>query len=157
MRGGLFCFVRRVGRVWFVQDEAIGCGRLAACRTNEGGSATAAVRSFLLDRSMSQRKQTESSLLNPGRFKLTAALKIRQCSLHPTKMMHCDSQRLIMKAIRTTISLPPEQLQRLQEMADQHGLSLAWLVRQAVNEFLERTEKVGEFHPLNGYQKKDQG
>lgn len=62
-----------------------------------------------------------------------------------------------MKAIRTTVSLPPEQLQRLQEMADQHGLSLAWLVRQAVNEFLERTEKVGEFHPLNGYQKKDQG
>ena len=55
-----------------------------------------------------------------------------------------------MKAIRTTISLPPEQLQRLQEMADQHGLSLAWLVRQAVSEFLERTEKVGEFHPLNG-------
>lgn len=77
-RDGLFCFVRRVGRVWFVQDEAIGCGRLAACRTNDGGSATAAVRSFLLDRSMSQRKQTESSLLNPGRFKLTAALKIRQ-------------------------------------------------------------------------------
>lgn len=60
-----------------------------------------------------------------------------------------------MKAIRTTISLPPEQLQRLQEMADQHGLSLAWLVRQAVSEFLERT--VGEFHPLSGYQKKDQG
>jgi len=53
-----------------------------------------------------------------------------------------------MKAIRTTISLPPEQLQRLQEMADQHDLSLAWLVRQAVNEFLERTEKRGAFHPL---------
>jgi predicted transcriptional regulator len=60
------------------------------------------------------------------------------------------------KAIRTTISLPPEQLQRLQEMADQHGLSLAWLVRQAVNEFLERTEKRGEFHPLAA-SNKDQG
>jgi predicted transcriptional regulator len=53
-----------------------------------------------------------------------------------------------MKAIRTTISFSPEQLQRLQEMADQHGLSLGWIVRQAVSEFLERTEKRGDFHPL---------
>ena len=60
-----------------------------------------------------------------------------------------------MKAIRTTISLPPEQLQRLHEIAYQHGLSLAWLVRQAVSEFLERREKVGEFNPLNEYQNKD--
>lgn len=58
-----------------------------------------------------------------------------------------------MKAVRTTISLPPEQLQRLQEMADQHGLSLAWIVRQAVNEFLERTEKRGEYHPLTSHDK----
>lgn len=61
-----------------------------------------------------------------------------------------------MKAIRTTISLPPQQLQRLQEMADQHGLSLAWIVRQAVNEFLERTDKRGQFHPL-ATPEKDQG
>lgn len=53
-----------------------------------------------------------------------------------------------MKAIRTTVSLSPEQLQRLQELADRHGLSLAWIVRQAVNEFLERTEKRGGFNPL---------
>ncbi|WP_158616796.1 CopG family ribbon-helix-helix protein [Acidovorax sp. FJL06] len=58
-----------------------------------------------------------------------------------------------MKAIRTTISLPPEQLQRLQEMADQYGLSLAWIVRQAVNEFLDRTEKRGQFHPLTSTEK----
>lgn len=60
-----------------------------------------------------------------------------------------------MRAIRTTVALPPEQLQRLQQMADQHGLSLAWIVRQAVSEFLERTEKRGEFHPL-ACQEKDQ-
>lgn len=60
-----------------------------------------------------------------------------------------------MKAVRTTISLPPEQLERLQQMADQHGLSLAWIVRQAVSEFLERTEKRGDFHPLAN-QEKDQ-
>ncbi|GHT88155.1 hypothetical protein AGMMS49543_25890 [Betaproteobacteria bacterium] len=53
-----------------------------------------------------------------------------------------------MKTVRTTVSLPPEQLKRLQRMADEHGLSLAWLVRQAVSEFLERAEKQGEFHPL---------
>lgn len=58
-----------------------------------------------------------------------------------------------MKAIRTTVSLPPEQLQRLQQMADQHGLSLAWVVRQAVSEFLERTERRGEFHPLASQEK----
>jgi predicted DNA-binding protein len=57
-----------------------------------------------------------------------------------------ENQR--MKTIRTTISLPPEQLSRLQRMADTHGLSLAWLVRQAVSEFLERTENQGKFHPL---------
>ncbi|PHV10232.1 CopG family ribbon-helix-helix protein [Chitinimonas sp. BJB300] len=61
-----------------------------------------------------------------------------------------------MKTIRTTVSLPVEQLERLQQMADQHSLSLAWLVRQAVNEFLERTEKRGDFHPLAAPEK-DQG
>lgn len=71
-------------------------------------------------------------------------------------MMKVDSTRCKVKAIRTTISLPPEQLQRLQQMADQHGLSLAWIVRQAVNEFLERTEKRGQFHPL-AYPEKGEG
>jgi predicted transcriptional regulator len=58
-----------------------------------------------------------------------------------------------MKTIRTTVSLSPEQLNRLQRMADEHGLSLAWLVRQAVSEFLERAEKQGEFHPLASLEK----
>jgi predicted transcriptional regulator len=53
-----------------------------------------------------------------------------------------------MKTARTTVSLPVEQLERLQQMADRHSLSLAWLVRQAVSEFLDRTEKEGPFHPL---------
>ena len=42
-----------------------------------------------------------------------------------------------MKAIRTTISFPPEQLQRLQEMADQHGLSLAGIYLHAVTASVE--------------------
>jgi predicted transcriptional regulator len=53
-----------------------------------------------------------------------------------------------MKTNRTTVSLPAEQLERLQKMADQHGLSLAWLVRQAVSEFLERTDRQASFNPL---------
>jgi predicted transcriptional regulator len=53
-----------------------------------------------------------------------------------------------MKAIRTTVSIPKEQLEELQRIADQHSLSLAWLVRQAIAEFLERTEHGTTFHPL---------
>ena len=51
-----------------------------------------------------------------------------------------------MKAIRTTVSLPTEQYQQLQLLADQHGLSIAWLIRQAVNDFLIRRESFG---PMN--------
>ena len=58
-----------------------------------------------------------------------------------------------MKTVRTTVSLPAEQLERLQKMADQYDLSLAWVVRQAVSEFLERTEKQGQFHPLASFTK----
>ena len=61
-----------------------------------------------------------------------------------------------MKAVRTTISLMPEQLERLQKMADQHHLSIAWIVRQAIDEFLERTDKRGEFDPL-ATAERDQG
>jgi predicted transcriptional regulator len=51
-----------------------------------------------------------------------------------------------MKAVRTTVSLPTEQYQQLQLLADQHGLSIAWLIRQAVNDFLSRR---GSFEPMN--------
>jgi predicted transcriptional regulator len=51
-----------------------------------------------------------------------------------------------MKAVRTTVSLPTEQYQQLQILADQHNLSIAWLIRQAVNDFLSRQES---FDPMN--------
>jgi predicted DNA-binding protein len=51
-----------------------------------------------------------------------------------------------MKVVRTTVSLPTEQYQQLQILADQHGLSIAWLIRQAVNEFLSKRES---FEPMN--------
>jgi predicted transcriptional regulator len=51
-----------------------------------------------------------------------------------------------MKAVRTTVSLPTEQYQQLQQLADQHDLSIAWLIRQAVNDFLSRRES---FEPMN--------
>ena len=53
-----------------------------------------------------------------------------------------------MKSARTTISLPPEQLEQLQALADRHGLSLAWLIRQAINEFLARVDQPADFNPL---------
>lgn len=53
-----------------------------------------------------------------------------------------------MKAVRTTISPPPEQLQHLQKIADQRGLPLVWVTRQAENEFPGRTEERRNFDPL---------
>lgn len=53
-----------------------------------------------------------------------------------------------MKSARTSISLPPEQLEQLQALADRHGLSLAWIIRQAINEFLARVELPATFDPL---------
>lgn len=41
-----------------------------------------------------------------------------------------------MKSTRTTVSLTTEQLQSLQEMADVNSLSVSWLIRQAVSDFL---------------------
>ena len=54
-----------------------------------------------------------------------------------------------MKSVRTTISLPPDQLEQLQALADRHGLSLAWVIRQAINEFLARVEQKASFDPLH--------
>jgi predicted transcriptional regulator len=53
-----------------------------------------------------------------------------------------------MKSARTTISLTPEQLEQLQALADKHGLSLAWVIRQAISEFLVRVEQPADFNPL---------
>lgn len=53
-----------------------------------------------------------------------------------------------MKSARTTISLPPEQLEQLQALADRHDLSLAWVIRQAINEFLARVDQPADFNPL---------
>jgi len=53
-----------------------------------------------------------------------------------------------MKTVRTTVSLPTDQLQQLQLLADQHDLSLAWLIRQAVSEYLDRVNDQETFQPL---------
>lgn len=51
-----------------------------------------------------------------------------------------------MKTVRTTVSIPTEQYQQLQALADQHGLSIAWIIRLAVNDLLSRKES---FAPMN--------
>lgn len=53
-----------------------------------------------------------------------------------------------MKTARTTVSLSTDQLQQLQTLADKHDLSLAWLIRQAVSEYLDRVNEQATFQPL---------
>ncbi|TYL42953.1 ribbon-helix-helix domain-containing protein [Dickeya sp. ws52] len=65
-------------------------------------------------------------------------------------MIHtCDASVQIpaMKSTRTTVSLTVEQLQSLQEMADMNGLSISWLIRQAVSDFLAQYSDK-KFEPL---------
>lgn len=53
-----------------------------------------------------------------------------------------------MKSVRTTISLSQDQYKQLQKLADANGLSVAWVVRQAVGEFLEKVGKDQPYNPL---------
>ncbi|MFD2407115.1 ribbon-helix-helix domain-containing protein [Azorhizophilus paspali] len=39
-------------------------------------------------------------------------------------------------------------MEQLQALADRHGLSLAWVIRQAINEFLARIDQPASFDPL---------
>ena len=54
-----------------------------------------------------------------------------------------------MKTVRTTVSLPADQHEKLQALAEANGLSVAWVVRQAVGEFLDRVEAEKSFSPIN--------
>ena len=60
-----------------------------------------------------------------------------------------------MKSIRTTVSLTAEQLQSLQEMADMNGLSVSWLIRQAVSDFLVQYANE-TFEPLRSNRKESE-
>lgn len=53
-----------------------------------------------------------------------------------------------MKSVRTTVSLSQEQYKQLQGLADANGLSVAWVVRQAVGEFLDKIAKDQQYSPL---------
>ncbi len=53
-----------------------------------------------------------------------------------------------MKSVRTTVSLPQDQYKQLQTLADASGLSVAWVVRQAVGEFLEKVGQDKAYNPL---------
>jgi len=50
------------------------------------------------------------------------------------------------KTVRTTFSLPEQQYKVVQAMAEKHGLSIAWLMRQAISEFLAKSD---QFTPLS--------
>ncbi len=53
-----------------------------------------------------------------------------------------------MKSVRTTVSLSQEQYKQLQALADANSLSVAWVVRQAVGEFLDKVAKEQQYNPL---------
>ncbi len=53
-----------------------------------------------------------------------------------------------MKAVRTTVSFPPDQYEKLQAIAEANGLSVAWVVRQAVSELLEKLGEESGFSPF---------
>lgn len=52
-----------------------------------------------------------------------------------------------MKSIRTTVSLAHAQHKLLQEIAESNGLSVSWVIRQAVTKFLEQ-HTTQEFSPI---------
>lgn len=58
-----------------------------------------------------------------------------------------------MKAVRTTVSLPSDQYEKLQALAEASGLSVAWVVRQAVGEFLGRVDSDKGYNPLESASK----
>tara|TARA_B100000965_G_scaffold389201_1_gene394603 strand:+ start:816 stop:1025 length:210 start_codon:yes stop_codon:yes gene_type:complete len=53
------------------------------------------------------------------------------------------------KPTRITVSLPDDEHAALAAMAERHDVSLSWLTRKAVIEFLERYERAGAQLPLD--------
>ena len=56
-----------------------------------------------------------------------------------------------MKAVRTSVSLPYDQHQAIQKLAEKNGLSISWVIRQAVGDFLANNQNL---KPLSGCQGK---
>ena len=53
------------------------------------------------------------------------------------------------KATRITVSLPDDEHSALAALAERHDVSLSWLTRKAVVEFLERYERADAQLPLD--------
>jgi len=51
-----------------------------------------------------------------------------------------------MKSVRTTVSLSQNQILALQQLAEKSGVSVSWLIRQAVAGFLSDHKE--EFNPI---------
>lgn len=44
------------------------------------------------------------------------------------------------RTVRTSVILPREKYDRLNEIASKGDVSVAWIIRQAIQQFLDRTE-----------------
>ena len=51
-------------------------------------------------------------------------------------MEHASGGRKTSKSVRVSVSLPPDDHAALTEIAKEHRVSLAWLVRTAVEKYL---------------------
>lgn len=60
--------------------------------------------------------------------------------------MHHNTSLSNMKSVRTTVSLSQNQIFALQQLAEKSGVSVSWLIRQAVAGFLSDHKE--EFNPI---------
>lgn len=60
--------------------------------------------------------------------------------------MHHNTSLSNMKSVRTTASLSQNQILALQQLAEKSGVSVSWLIRQAVAGFLSDHKE--EFNPI---------
>ena len=59
---------------------------------------------------------------------------------------------------RFTVNIDADQFERLQRLAEQHGVSLAWLGRQAIAQFLADHNRQSElpFPPISATQRQQE-
>ena len=57
--------------------------------------------------------------------------------MHLMEVAKMDQEELRQKkSVRTTVSIPAQDYQELEQLAEQKRVSVAWVVREAVNKYL---------------------
>jgi Ribbon-helix-helix protein, copG family len=84
-------------------------------------------------------------LFNSPRSRLTSGIALQYCADPFTTVMQTWEDKAAVQvrrgkrlATRVTVSVDERDYEQLSALADQHRVSLAWLVRYAVGDFLDR-------------------